>query len=136
MRVTHLTRCVSDHCPVLLETNPSNSVFLPRAFKFQSFWLPDVSFMGIVIEAWGWTSPLRESIENFSRKASVWNKDHFGNIFGKKKRVKARLNGIQKAIAAHRSHSLLELEKVLHKGLNTLLDQRRSYGCRNLVLTG
>ena len=63
MRVTHLTRCVSDHCPVLLETNPSNSVFLPRAFKFQSFWLSDVSFMGIVIEAWGWTSPLRESIE-------------------------------------------------------------------------
>ena len=57
-RVTYLTRCVSDHYPVLLKTNPSNSVFLPRPFKFQSFWLSDVSFPGIVIEAWGWTSPL------------------------------------------------------------------------------
>ena len=36
-RVTYITRCVSDHCPVLLETNPSNSVFLTRPFKFQSF---------------------------------------------------------------------------------------------------
>ena len=35
----------------------------------------------------------------------------------------ARLNGIQKAIANHQSHSLLELEKVLHIELNTLLDQ-------------
>ena len=50
-RVTHLTRCVSNHCPVLLETNPSNSVFLPRPFKFQSFWLSDVSFPGIVRDA-------------------------------------------------------------------------------------
>ena len=122
-RVTHLTRCVSDHCSVLLEKNPSNSVFLPRPFKFQIFWLSDVSFLGIVKEAWGWTRSLRESIENFSRRASVWNKDHLGNIFGKKKRVMARLNNIQKAIAIHPSHSLLELEKVLHKDLNTLLDQ-------------
>lgn len=35
----------------------------------------------------------------------------------------ARLNGIQKAIANHPSHSLHELEKVLHKELNTLFDQ-------------
>ena len=35
----------------------------------------------------------------------------------------ARLNGIQTAIANHPSHSLLDLEKVLHKELNTLLDQ-------------
>ena len=35
----------------------------------------------------------------------------------------ARLNGIQTAIANHSSHSLLDLEKVLHKELNTLLDQ-------------
>ena len=36
-RVTHLTRCVSDHCSILLETNPSNRVFLTRPFKFQNF---------------------------------------------------------------------------------------------------
>ena len=122
-RVTHLTRCVSDHCLILLDTNPSNRVFLPRPFKFQNFWLSDLSFPGFVREAWGRARTPRESVESFSRKATNWNKNHFGNIFGKKKRVTARLNGIQKAIANHLSHSLLELEKVLHKELNTLLDQ-------------
>ena len=52
-----------------------------------------------------------------------WNKNHFGNFFRKKRRVMTCLNGIQTAIANHLSHSLLDLEKVLHKELNTLLDQ-------------
>lgn len=33
-RVTHLTRCASDHCPMHLESNPGNGVHLPRPFKF------------------------------------------------------------------------------------------------------
>lgn len=103
-RVTHLTRCVFDHSPILLETNPTYGLFLPRPFKFQSFWLSDLSFPGIVVEAWGRARSLRESIENFSRKALDWNKHHFGNIFGWKKRVMTRLYGIQKVIATHPLH--------------------------------
>ena len=82
-----------------------------------------MSFPGVVQKAWGRARPLQESIKNFSRKAVDWNKHHFGNIFGRKKRVMARLNGIQKAIAAHPSHSPLELVKVLQNDLNALLDQ-------------
>lgn len=36
-RVTHLTRCHSDHSPVLLETNPTSWARQNRFFKFQSF---------------------------------------------------------------------------------------------------
>lgn len=50
-RVTHLTRCKSDHCSILLELNPSFGVFLPRPFKFHSVWLSDLSFSGIVMDA-------------------------------------------------------------------------------------
>ena len=139
-RVTYLTRCVSGHCPILLKTNPSNRVFLPRPFKFQNFWLSDLSFLGFVREGWGRARTLWESVESFSRKATDWNKNHFSNIFGKKKRVMARLNGIQKAIANHPSYSLLELEKVLHKELNTLLDQKEELwvqkSCINWLIEG
>ena len=52
----------------------------------------------------------------------------------------ARLNSIQKAIAIHPSHSLLELEKVLHKDLNTLLDQEEELWVQksriNLLVVG
>ena len=100
----------------------------------------DLSFSGFVREAWGRARPLRESVEIFSRKATDWNKNHFGNIFTKKKRDMAYFNGIQKAIANHPSHSLLELEKVLHKELNTLLNQEEELwvqkSCINQLIKG
>ena len=54
---------------------------------------------------------LHEAINRFAKKAIDWNKTHFGNIFGKEKRILARLNGIQKAMATNPSHSLVVLEK-------------------------
>ena len=122
VKVTHLTRCVFDHCPVLLEANLINGIHLPRPFKFQSFWLSDLSFPVIVSEAWGRSRSFQDVIDCFSRKASKWNKHYFGNIFSKKKTVMAHLNGIQKALALHPSHSLVEMEKTLHKELNVLLN--------------
>ncbi|XP_075633780.1 uncharacterized protein LOC142606285 [Castanea sativa] len=36
-KVTHLTLCHSNHCHVLLETQPRPSTFIKRPFKFQNF---------------------------------------------------------------------------------------------------
>lgn len=115
--MTHLTHCLSDHCMVLLESNPSSGVHLPKPFMFHSFWLSDLSFPCIVSEAWGQALPLQTAIDRFAKKATDWNRYHFGNIFGKKKRIMARLNGIQKAMADCPSHSLVVLEKKLHREL-------------------
>ena len=122
-RVTHLTRFFSDHCPVLLESNSSNGFHLPKPFIFHSFWLADLSFSGIVSEAWNQSLSLQEAIDRFAKKATDWNKSHFGNIFGKKRRILARLNGIQKAMANRPSHSLVVLEKDLQKELESILNQ-------------
>ena len=65
------------------------------------------------------------AIDCFSKKASDWNKHHFGNIFGRNKRVLAWLNGIRKALAENPSHSLVEMEKSLHKELNDILCQEK-----------
>ena len=52
-----------------------------------------------------------------------WNKNHFGNIFVKKKQVMAKLGGVQKALTTHPSSSLLALENKLHCELNDILSQ-------------
>ena len=91
-KVLHLTRCHSNHCPVLLETNPSRQLHVKRPFKFQSIWLSNPSFPNVVKQAWQQPRKLLEAIEVFSRQASLWNKNHFGIIFQKKKRVLARLD--------------------------------------------
>ena len=121
-KVTHLTRCHSDHCPVLLETNPSRQMHLTRPFKFQSFWLSDPAFPNVVKQAWQQPRKLNEAIEVFSRQASLWNKNHFGNIFHKKKRVLARLDGVQRALASQPSVSLVTLENQLIRELDVVLE--------------
>jgi len=53
----------------------------------------------------------------------VWNKSHFGNVFAKKKRLMARLNGIQRAMAITPLASLMDLEKNLLLELDNVLSQ-------------
>ena len=95
-KVVHLTRCHSDHCPVLLELTPASRGARKRLFKFQTCWLTDLTFPKVVSQAWEQTHSLAEAIEKFTKDAGLWNKVHFGNIFAKKKNIKARLNGIQR----------------------------------------
>ena len=93
-KVVHLTRCHSDHCLVMLDMLPTNHMGRMRPFKFQTRWLTDPTFPRIVSYAWRQHNILKGAIENFSKEALIWNKEHFGNIFVKKKIIKARLNGI------------------------------------------
>ncbi|XP_050241371.1 uncharacterized protein LOC126690300 [Quercus robur] len=116
-RVTHLTRCHSDHSPILLETNPTSWARQNRLFRFQSFWLSDSSFPQVVQKAWAGAPSLQGAINKFSHAASKWNKGHFGNIFEKKKRIMARLGGIQRDLAVCPSVSLVELERKLQADL-------------------
>ena len=122
-KVKHLPRCHSDHCPVLIEATLSRFTSLTRSFKFQEFWLLDSSFPSVVSQAWSRGRGLAKRIDNFSKDASIWNKIHFGNIHLKKKRVVARIYGVQKALAFHPSADLINLEKLLHQELDLLLDQ-------------
>ena len=38
------------------------------------------------------------AIESFTKEATKWNKEQFGNVFAWKKNIMARLNGIQRAM--------------------------------------
>ncbi|XP_030949822.1 uncharacterized protein LOC115973699 [Quercus lobata] len=124
-KVSHLSRCHSDHCPILMETQPTRSVLLNRPFRFQSFWLSDLSFPSIVSHAWTNTRNLEDSITRFTNEATFWNKNHFGNIHSKKRRILVRIYGVQRAIALSPSNSLINFESQLHRELEIILDQER-----------
>ena len=42
---------------------------------------------------------------------STWNKTYFGNIFRQKKRLRARLEGVQRKLSEYIDPNLLKLEK-------------------------
>ncbi|XP_030958299.1 uncharacterized protein LOC115980158 [Quercus lobata] len=72
---------------------------------------------------WSHNINLVDSIDTFTKDAALWNKNNFGNIHTKKKRVLTRLYGAQRALSNRLSAPLIELEKTLHLELGTLLDQ-------------
>jgi hypothetical protein len=53
------------------------------------------------------------AIKDFTIRASRLNREVFGNIFHKKRRLLARLNGIQKSLSFRPCVVLLDLEKDL-----------------------
>ena len=122
-RVTHLTRCHSDHCLVLLEMQPRAQDKRIRPFHFQIGWLLDPSFFPIVHQAWERNNRLVDAINCFTQEAKEMNKNQFGNIFSRKKNLMSRLYGIQRVLALRPSEFLVDLENELLKELDIVLKQ-------------
>lgn len=122
-KVTHLTRCHSNHCPILLEMQPRCHSGGIRPFRFQTAWLLDPTFPPLVHQAWENNRNLEATISCFTLKAREWNKNHFGNIFTRKKNLVSRINGIQRALALNPSTFLVNLENELLKELDAVLNQ-------------
>ena len=64
---------------------------------------------------------------DFTRKAKKWNYEVFGNLFARKKRVLARLNGTQKVLAENPTESLMRLENQLIEEYSSILLQEEEF---------
>ena len=64
---------------------------------------------------------------DFVDRVKKWNVEVFGNIFAKKRRVLARLNGVQKAIAKNPNDFLLNLENQLSSEYSLILMQEEEF---------
>ena len=64
-------------------------------------------FSEVVADSWSVDGPLKLNVEKFTAEVKIWNKEVFGDIFQRKKRVEARLRGIQSRLAEGLSSHLL-----------------------------
>ncbi|XP_052290912.1 uncharacterized protein LOC112498105 [Citrus sinensis] len=102
-----------------------------RPFWFQAAWLTNEGFKDFVAESWNQNLQYVDVVNQFRLKVIEWNKQCFGNIFWRKKRLLARLGGIQRALESYYSRGLVDLEKnlkadleenkILSEGLNSTL---------------
>ena len=128
----HLPRVKSDHCPILLSTDPREQK-PPKPFMFEQMWLTDPSFPTLIDESWKASEQIpsaSSSLSRFPRRLDTltehikaWNKNHFGNLFQRKTCLLARLRGIQVALARNPSPFLYSLEHQLTQEYNTALHQ-------------
>lgn len=93
----HLPALKSDHRPILLQSRQQREFGRSnKQFRFMANWLADESFKGVVQEAWSQCGDWHQAVASFQEKASKWNYESFGNIFHRKRRIMARLEGIDR----------------------------------------
>ena len=73
----------SDHCQILLDTNPPNG-YSPRPFKFEAAWIRDPRSFEVVQKAWvsdhrgSKCSKLYRKQQNIRYELKRWNREVFG----------------------------------------------------------
>ena len=125
--IHHLTRTHFDHCPVLLKLVEHGLSCFSRPFRFQPMWMSHPLFSEVVADSWSVDGPLKLNVEKFTAEVKIWNREVFGDIFQRKKRVKARLRGIQSRLAEGPSSHLLQLESILRKEYVEVLQYEEEY---------
>lgn len=125
--VANLPRTYSDHSPLVLNIEGMNYNFSPnvrnRPFRFLASWPDHDDFENFVNNVRVRNDNLHNNLQNLTSKVKIWNKELFGNIFHNKKRIKARLNGIQAVQERQFSYNLNTLEKSLRKDFQNILKQ-------------
>uniref|UniRef100_A0A2N9EFE1 Reverse transcriptase domain-containing protein n=1 Tax=Fagus sylvatica TaxID=28930 RepID=A0A2N9EFE1_FAGSY len=83
----------------------------PDLSVLETIWFNDPSFLSLVHESWTkFPQNVPLAIHDFTNRVTIWNKQVFGNIFHRKKRLLARLNGIQKSLSIRPCPALSNLE--------------------------
>ncbi|XP_031119046.1 uncharacterized protein LOC116022462 [Ipomoea triloba] len=121
--VEHLPMINSDHSPLLVSCNPTPEVSGTRPFRFNLAWSTHEDFMNFVRRSWADDKHLEENKNAMAKALPIWNRDTFGNVFHRKKRLLARIKGVQQRLASQVRNDLLRLERKLRKELQTTLYQ-------------
>lgn len=78
-------------------------------------------FMRMLERNWDSWSHLPSGLNHLTNKLIIWNKDIFGNIFQKKKRLQRGLEEVQRDLSNIVSCRLLRLEVKLKKDWSDIL---------------
>lgn len=97
--VENLVRHHSDHCPMLLRCKAVIPDKHARPFRFRAAWLFHKDFPSIVQSAWikgNHRVPI--SLDSVRKYALEFNENVFGNIFKRKRKLEARIRGLQRSL--------------------------------------
>ncbi|GMJ00023.1 hypothetical protein HRI_003671500 [Hibiscus trionum] len=124
--VRHLDRIGSDHRPILLCMDLHGLPQVAKPFRFVQSWQASAEFTPFLEKSWDKLLSLDENISNLQQKLPHWQADCIGSLGKRKRRILARLKGIDKALGHRYSRSLSEPEKVLKGELDDILAMEES----------
>lgn len=125
--VLHLPRTYTDDLPVLTCCYGLDDKKKARPFRFEKAWLMNGECKGIIEDIWKQNSQVVTTIAQVPELIVPWNKNKFGNIFHRKRKLLGRLEGIQRALGQYHSSFLVNLEKELIRDYNMALKQEEMF---------
>ena len=94
-----MVKCISDHSPVILSTNPPS--WGPTPFRFEDMWLQHRTFSANVTGWWqqdtSYGRPgykFMRKLRSIKQKLSWWNKEVFRDFRVEKKKLEKRIKEI------------------------------------------
>lgn len=122
--VYNLPRTHGDHNPILIKLHGAPLLDRShRLFRFEAAWLTHPDFNKMLQESWLSNGNITETIDFFTAKVKEWNLNVFGHINKQKRRILARVVGVQKATEKTPRRSLFELETRLINAYNAILER-------------
>lgn len=131
-KVFHLTTSISDHSPILINTN-EHSNRSPRLFRYEIAWSLEASFRKIVEESWKTqnmhnTDKYFYDVYNiFRRKTIMWKKSVFGNLNQKIEDINKKLEHTLYQLETNYSENIHKEFLNLEKEHQLLLKQKELY---------
>lgn len=122
-------RNISDHAPILLSTE-SNQVPSSnrKPFHFFAMWLEHEDFNSFISEVWESSEKdISSKLARITPTIINWNKEVFGSLFVKNKRLLVRLAGIQKSQDLRSNSFLWNLNYDLEMQLKNLLQLEEKF---------
>lgn len=93
--IFHLPPFKSDHRPLLIQfTAEKVGNRRRRPFRFLAAWLTHDDFKRFMQCSWSHNLPWNDHMQKFKHDLERWNKDTFGNIFARKRRLLRKLESI------------------------------------------
>lgn len=113
----------SDHNPMLLSCTKYKSKHA-KLFHFQVAWITHPDYEALVYNTWSQTAgDAIAKLGSVSMHSITFNRDTFGNIFKKKRRLEARIKGIHTQLDLYPSSDLIHLEKDLQLEFSQVLEE-------------
>ncbi|XP_075507519.1 uncharacterized protein LOC142544347 [Primulina tabacum] len=95
-------------------------------------WLTHDDFPNIIRNEWDTKEPLEDNIVKMANVLSIWNRTTFGDIHKNKRRLIAKIEGIQRSLNIRPSRGLIKLEKRLRDDLDMVFQQEELL-CRTRI---
>ncbi|XP_075479450.1 uncharacterized protein LOC142520335 [Primulina tabacum] len=94
-KVIHQPIIQSDHAPLLIKLFDIKQSRGKGGFRFQAAWLTHEDFPNVIRGEWDSNIPLEDNIVKMANVLPIWNRTTFGDIHRNKRRLIARIEGIQ-----------------------------------------